>query len=607
MTISYSRRFLIVAFVLAVFALTPLVTLAGGGGGGVRTTSTVEFDSFAGTPASNQGSVCTADAKMCPDGSFVGRTGPRCQFAACPTGTSTPNSTTTQPVACTMDAKMCPDGSFVGRTGPNCTFPACPTSTSTRPSDADVYPGAVSDSGSPMPPLFGGGSYNTGAGVTYDSGQTVSNNNSFGPGSLTSEVCSQEAKRCPDGSYVTRSGPSCAFAACPTSTNNNTSGTDSGVAMPLFNNFADVAIPAVSSIGTAINPAFSMFSNAAEFGWDSVARGPGAPALTYTNFAGINIPTTDSGAAIARPRSTSTLQTLLDKIYRRNQATSSPGHVPGAIGGGLLGGGTKPNKTNTIAFEAKVMAVNGDIITNWSTSTAVTIPSGGQLQLRWTASDYTQCLPAFNDNGQYALQAGRRILAPDDRSMRVGDTEKEGYNLPEVTGNYSIECGGQKNGESGVDKRVIKVTGPGTTVPPLFGGGVSNDSGTVSNTDNDPIIDCPLDEKMCPDGSSVSRVSPSCEFAACPSTSDSIDTFSECQAAGYPVTESNPPQCRTPDGRVFTGPAYVADPPVGTFCPMDAKMCPDGSYVGRTGPNCTFPACPTTNQQSDSAGALFGN
>lgn len=28
--------------------------------------------------------VCTMDAKECPDGSFVGRTGPRCEFAACP-------------------------------------------------------------------------------------------------------------------------------------------------------------------------------------------------------------------------------------------------------------------------------------------------------------------------------------------------------------------------------------------------------------------------------------------------------------------------------------------------------------------------------------------
>ena len=30
------------------------------------------------------GVACTADAKMCPDGSYVGRVGPRCEFAPCP-------------------------------------------------------------------------------------------------------------------------------------------------------------------------------------------------------------------------------------------------------------------------------------------------------------------------------------------------------------------------------------------------------------------------------------------------------------------------------------------------------------------------------------------
>lgn len=33
--------------------------------------------------------------------------------------------------ACTMEAKICPDGSAVGRTGPNCEFAECPTATAT--------------------------------------------------------------------------------------------------------------------------------------------------------------------------------------------------------------------------------------------------------------------------------------------------------------------------------------------------------------------------------------------------------------------------------------------------------------------------------------------
>ncbi|HLP43786.1 MAG TPA: hypothetical protein VK145_00735 [Candidatus Nanoarchaeia archaeon] len=35
-------------------------------------------------------------------------------------------SNSSEPVACTLDAKICPDGSAVGRTGPNCEFAMCP-------------------------------------------------------------------------------------------------------------------------------------------------------------------------------------------------------------------------------------------------------------------------------------------------------------------------------------------------------------------------------------------------------------------------------------------------------------------------------------------------
>lgn len=37
------------------------------------------------------------------------------------------------PQACTADAKICPDGSAVGRTGPNCEFAACPQANATIP------------------------------------------------------------------------------------------------------------------------------------------------------------------------------------------------------------------------------------------------------------------------------------------------------------------------------------------------------------------------------------------------------------------------------------------------------------------------------------------
>jgi hypothetical protein len=39
------------------------------------------------------------------------------------------------PVMCTMDAKMCPDGSFVGRTAPSCAFAPCPGELPTSPEE----------------------------------------------------------------------------------------------------------------------------------------------------------------------------------------------------------------------------------------------------------------------------------------------------------------------------------------------------------------------------------------------------------------------------------------------------------------------------------------
>jgi hypothetical protein len=37
--------------------------------------------------------VCTLEAKVCPDGTSVGRTGPDCEFSSCPTPSDTPIST----------------------------------------------------------------------------------------------------------------------------------------------------------------------------------------------------------------------------------------------------------------------------------------------------------------------------------------------------------------------------------------------------------------------------------------------------------------------------------------------------------------------------------
>ncbi|MEI8103335.1 MAG: hypothetical protein WCG84_00305 [Candidatus Moraniibacteriota bacterium] len=79
--------------------------------------------------------MCTKEAKLCPDGSYVGRSGPNCEFTPC-SGSDPglipeplPDGPYTEPSGrmCTQEMKQCPNGGAVARTGPNCEFAPCPT------------------------------------------------------------------------------------------------------------------------------------------------------------------------------------------------------------------------------------------------------------------------------------------------------------------------------------------------------------------------------------------------------------------------------------------------------------------------------------------------
>lgn len=49
------------------------------------------------------------------------------------------NSLIQKPVACTQEAKICPDGSYVGRTGPNCEFTQCPATNTDETANWQTY------------------------------------------------------------------------------------------------------------------------------------------------------------------------------------------------------------------------------------------------------------------------------------------------------------------------------------------------------------------------------------------------------------------------------------------------------------------------------------
>ncbi|MFA6519905.1 MAG: hypothetical protein WCT41_03755 [Candidatus Paceibacterota bacterium] len=51
---------------------------------------------------------------------------------------------------------------------------------------------------------------------------------------------------------------------------------------------------------------------------------------------------------------------------------------------------------------------------------------------------------------------------------------------------------------------------------------------------------------------------------------------------------------------------HVAKAPSPVACTQEAKLCPDGSAVGRTGPNCEFAECPVPASGPISLGAVIG-
>ena len=131
------------AIAIAVYVITFGVAFSLGGAynefGHEKKAIEARLDSRINHEAPVSGFACPADARACPDGTTVTRTGPNCTFASCPpenapdvptpaipAPTLPPEPDTPSPIACTMDAKVCPDGSAVGRTGPNCEFAPCP-------------------------------------------------------------------------------------------------------------------------------------------------------------------------------------------------------------------------------------------------------------------------------------------------------------------------------------------------------------------------------------------------------------------------------------------------------------------------------------------------
>ena len=71
-------------------------------------------------------------------------------------------------------------------------------------------------------------------------------------------------------------------------------------------------------------------------------------------------------------------------------------------------------------------------------------------------------------------------------------------------------------------------------------------------------------------------------------------------AGGYYYASMNQPEL--PPEVVVPAPV---PPPEMTVCTMDAMICPDGSAVGRSGPNCEFDPCPESSEPGTASGMML--
>lgn len=208
----------------------------------------------------------------------------------------------------------------------------------------------------------------------------------------------------------------------------------------------------LQSAYSVINPAMGLIGGTAQIGAYTVLNNPTVYRRTpqYTNFSDLaQINSSSTIRLIARADRTDDWQ--IEETVDPDVASSSVRLLTTREEMDAWYTG-RSEGVNSIVLEAKVVGSDGRVIVNWVTIPfgALNIPKAAQLYLRWNADSYTQCLAFLNDNGRYTFQT-------KDRSMKRGDTESEQYDIPEVTGAYSIQCARQTNMGTIVDQSKIQV------------------------------------------------------------------------------------------------------------------------------------------------------
>lgn len=285
----------------------------------------------------------------------------------------------------------------------------------------------------------------------------------------------------------------------------------------------------------------------------------------------------------------------------RSDASVSGGQI--TVSGSPSSGSTLNIETTTIDFRANTQGVQTDgvqlvfnIITNTLGSTpSISVPSGSGLQnsysnVEQTGDGYLVSVIALPQQiGQTFSSTSATTIA----QLRLPITQ---------AGGVEISFDPEKS------KSIIHDTNP----PQDSLNHVSALNYTVSNGSTA----CTEDAKQCPDGSSVSRVAPNCEFAACPDdnddNSDNNDSNDDAGTGGVTVKGCNlscssNSECET-DHRCYNGQCRLVTNVSSTSCQPVAdqglsrgcnQYCADSQECGY-GYSCLENKCRRADNPDDS-------
>lgn len=96
-----------------------------------------------------------------------------------------------------------------------------------------------------------------------------------------------------------------------------------------------------------------------------------------------------------------------------------------------------------------------------------------------------------------------------------------------------------------------------------------------------------LSRKLAP--APLVQVSPDAIPTSYPTVAQTVQISPKLSCRPRPACLDSIPRCRITETPDMCPPSKLQET---VMCTMDAKQCPDGSWVGRTGPKCEFSPCP---------------